>query len=95
MIKQREDFARITGKIESFREDMVRDLADLVRCRSVLSEAEDGAPFGRGVAEAYHRMLKIGEREGFDVFDCDDTEATSISADRRKTASWEFSAIWT
>ncbi len=71
MIKQREDFARITGKIESFREDMVRDLADLVRCRSVLSEAEDGAPFGRGVAEAYHRMLKIGEREGFDVFDCD------------------------
>lgn len=70
MIKQREDFAVIAEKIESFREDMVRDLADLVRCRSVLSEAEENAPFGRGVAEAYSRMLKMGEREGFDVFDC-------------------------
>lgn len=71
MTEQRKDFAAIAEKIESFREDMVRDLADLVRCRSVQSGPEENAPFGSGVAEAFSRMMEIGRREGFEVFDCD------------------------
>ncbi len=64
----REDYL---NKIESYREDMIADLAALVRCRSVQGEAEEGAPFGRGVAEAYKCMMQIAEREGLTTFDAD------------------------
>lgn len=61
----------IFEKIDSLREEMVRDLQSLIRCRSVLGEAADGAPFGEGVAKAYDTMMKMAKREGFEVCDFD------------------------
>ncbi len=61
----------IFEKIDSFREEMVRDLQSLIRCRSVLEDAADGAPFGEGVAKAYDTMMKMAKREGFEVCDFD------------------------
>ena len=58
-------------KIESYREEMVNDLYSLVRRRSVAGVFEEGAPFGRGVAEAYACMMSLAEREGFNTFDAD------------------------
>lgn len=61
----------IFEKIDSLREEMVRDLQSLIRCRSVLEDAADGAPFGEGVAKAYDTMMKMAKREGFEVCDFD------------------------
>ena len=66
-----ERFERVLKKIESYRESMVEDLSGLIRCKSTPSAPEDGAPFGRGVAEALSTMLEMGRREGFSVFNAD------------------------
>lgn len=51
-------------KIEEYRDNMIEDLKALVKCASPSGEPEDGAPFGRGPAEALDTMLEIGRREG-------------------------------
>ena len=51
-------------KIEEYSDDMLEDLKTLVKCESQSGEPEDGAPFGRGPAEALDAMLAIGRREG-------------------------------
>lgn len=65
---KRTDFLK---KIESYREEMIHDLYALVRRRSVSGIPEEGAPFGRGVADAYACMMSMAEREGFSTFDAD------------------------
>ncbi len=47
------------------QEEMLRDLAALVACRSTASEPEEGAPFGRGAADALNTMLSMAQRDGF------------------------------
>ena len=58
-------------KIDELREDMINDLRGLVQINSVKSEALQEAPFGQGVKDAFHYMLNLGEREGFDCFNID------------------------
>ena len=58
-------------KIDTYREEMIADLQQLIRKESTPQIPEEGAPFGRGVAEAYAFMMKLAEREGFSVFDAD------------------------
>ena len=79
-------------KIDTYREEMIADLQQLIRKESTPQIPEEGAPFGRGVAEAYAFMMKLAEREGFSVFDAV-TEAISTSVLRRKTESWGFCVI--
>ena len=51
-------------RIEELRESMVADLRELVSCPSVRGEAEEGAPFGPGPAQALETMMAMGRREG-------------------------------
>ena len=39
-------------KIDTYREEMIADLQQLIRKESTPQIPEEGAPFGRGVAEA-------------------------------------------
>lgn len=57
----RPDFIR---KIDEMKEDMIRDLCQIVSCSSVGGDAQEGAPFGPGPAEALDVMLEMGRREG-------------------------------
>ncbi len=52
-------------RIQELADEMIEDLRGLLRKKSVKAEAEEGAPFGRGVKEAFHYMLQLGQREGF------------------------------
>ena len=58
-------------KIDTYREEMIADLQQLIRKESTPQIPEEGAPFGRGVAEAYAIMMTLADREGFSVFDAD------------------------
>ncbi len=65
------DKSVVFKKIDSLREEMTKDLQSLIRCRSVLGEEKEGAPFGEGVAEAYDVMMRMARREGFETLDFD------------------------
>lgn len=71
-------------RLEELKDDMIADLCELIRCQSVAGEPEEGAPFGKGPAEALDVMLGIGRREGFScrsmdgmcgILDCTSPEA--------------------
>lgn len=51
-------------RLEELEPAMTEDLCALVRRASVRGEPEEGAPFGRPVAEALETMLAMGAREG-------------------------------
>lgn len=53
--------------IEDAMEPLSRDIAALCRINSVEGKPEEGAPFGRGPAEALETILKMGESMGFRV----------------------------
>ena len=62
--------------LESYKEDMLAVLKDLVSYPSVVSNAvrtEEGEvlPFGRKVHDAYLYTMKVGEEMGFDTFNAD------------------------
>lgn len=62
--------------LESYKEDMLAMLKDLVSYPSVVSNAvrtEEGEvlPFGRKVHDAYLYTMKVGEEMGFDTFNAD------------------------
>ncbi|WP_240512067.1 dipeptidase PepV [Paludifilum halophilum] len=54
-------------EIQQRSEDLIARLTELCSIESVLDEssAEEGAPFGRGIARALEYMLDLGEKEGF------------------------------
>ena len=45
------------SKILNYREDILKDLAELITIPSVRSEAEEGMPFGKEPAKALNRIL--------------------------------------
>lgn len=57
--------------IEEHTEEMLADLRLLLQCESVKSEPLPLAPFGKGVRQAFDRMLEFGERYGFRTRDYD------------------------
>ena len=64
---------RINELIESYREDMIRSLEDLVKIPSVIDpdSAGEGKPFGAEVRKALDAVLKLAEELGFDTKDYD------------------------
>lgn len=58
-------------RIDEYRDEMVASLQELIRIKSVQDKAEPGAPFGRGVADAFEYMLKKAEADGFDTENVD------------------------
>ncbi len=57
----------------SYKQNMIDDLCDLVKIRSLLDEntAKINAPFGDGLREVLDVALAMGTRDGFKVMDID------------------------
>ena len=53
------------SKILDYREDILKDLAELITIPSVRSEAEEGMPFGKEPAKALNRILDMADHMGF------------------------------
>ncbi len=51
--------------MEGHKEELVRDIARLVRIASISGEGSEGAPFGRECRAALEEMLLIGQEHGF------------------------------
>lgn len=70
---------RINELIESYREDMIRSLEDLVKIPSVIDSdsAGEGKPFGAEVRKALDAVLKLSEELGFDTKDYDGYAGTA------------------
>ena len=51
--------------IEASKDDLLKDLKDLVAIRSVVSDAEGDSPFGKGVQKALDWILETAEKDGF------------------------------
>ena len=56
---------KILSKIDSFSEDLVNDILEIVKIPSVKSECEYDAPFGREIRKALDKSLEISNRLGF------------------------------
>lgn len=56
---------RINDYIRSHKEEMLRDLAELVAIPSVRGEAQEGAPFGQEPKNALNKMLELCSGYGF------------------------------
>ena len=50
--------------IEEYKEDMIRDLSDIIAIPSVVNEEENSSyPFGDNVQKAFEKMLEIAQRK--------------------------------
>lgn len=58
-------------RIDSYREEMLQTLQELIAIPSVVTDAEEGAPFGAAVQRAYEYMMEKGRAQGFELFDAD------------------------
>lgn len=61
----------LNERIESYKEDMIRDLKILIAHNSVEGTPEEGAPSGKAVAECLDDALKIAQDLGFAVSNVD------------------------
>lgn len=57
--------------VQSYKDEMIISLSELVRIKSVYDEPKPGRPFGNGVYEALQYMLNAGRRLGFEAKDAD------------------------
>ncbi|MDR0399467.1 MAG: Sapep family Mn(2+)-dependent dipeptidase [Treponema sp.] len=62
---EKEVLARLETWIPAHRDELVRDLIELVNIRSVCEKDGDGKPFGPGPAAAIDKGLEYGEKYGF------------------------------
>lgn len=58
-------------RLESYREDMIRSLQELIRIRSVEGEPKENMPFGEGPYQALNYMLNLAESMGFQTLNVD------------------------
>ncbi|MFV0517940.1 MAG: dipeptidase PepV [Aminipila sp.] len=58
--------------IDDYKDEMIKTLQELIEIKSVEDNAQIGAPFGRGVAEAFGYMLNKAEADQFDTENVDD-----------------------
>lgn len=53
--------------VDSMKNEIIKSTQELVRIKSIESEPEPGAPFGRGIRECLDKTLEIGSRLGMKV----------------------------
>lgn len=58
-------------RIESYREDMIQSLQELIRIRSVEGEPRENMPFGEGPYQALNYMLNLAKSMGFQTLNVD------------------------
>lgn len=56
---------QLDQKISSYKDELVKDVQELIRIKSVEGEPCEGKPFGEGPAEALDKALEISKRLGF------------------------------
>jgi succinyl-diaminopimelate desuccinylase len=52
--------------LESYQPEMIEQLQKIIRIKSVLTESEAGAPFGKGIQRALEYILELGRQKGFE-----------------------------
>lgn len=57
--------------IDDYKEEMIKTLQELLSIKSVTGEPASGAPFGKGVQDAFEYMLKKAKAEGFETENID------------------------
>ena len=57
--------------LEGYREEMIREIRNVVGFNTVESEAKPNAPFGQGCADCLDYVLELGEKMGFKTHNCD------------------------
>lgn len=66
ILNNRGGFCLIIGdKVMDYEEDIVRDLCDLIKIRSIADLPSKGNPAGKKVGEALEYMLSLGDKLGF------------------------------
>ena len=61
----------VGDKIQNYKEEIIKDLQELIKIRSVKGTAVEGKPFGEEVNRALEYVLKRGEDFGFTVKNAD------------------------
>ena len=54
-------------EVLKYKDELIKDLQDSIRIKSVEEEAKPGMPFGEGPAKALEHFLSVGEKLGFKV----------------------------
>jgi succinyl-diaminopimelate desuccinylase len=62
---------KINKFIESYRENFVRDICDLVKIRSVAVDGSNAPPFGEGCRTVLDKAIEISSNLGFETDNCD------------------------
>lgn len=75
--------ALISDYIDSKRDEMISDLAELIKIPSVMSAPTEGCPFGENNVKALKKAEEICQKYGFYTQNCDNY---AISADLLETA---------
>lgn len=55
----------LSKKVESFKDEIIKDLQGLIKIKSVEEKAKGDMPFGEGPCKALQYMLQLGESMGF------------------------------
>ena len=63
---------RLEKWIDGHFDEMLSDIAELVRIPSVATYDDPGTPYGADCLRALHEMLALAERYGFETQNCDD-----------------------
>lgn len=74
-------------KILRYQDDILRDLAELIRIPSVRSAPEPGMPFGRESARALETVLSMAERLGLEVKNVDNYAGHAEYGEGEETAA--------
>lgn len=61
----------ILSKIDELKSDMINDIIDIVKIKSVEEPESEGAPFGKGTADALEKALSISKKLGFNIKNMD------------------------
>ena len=59
-------------RLESYEEQIIETLKDLISFKSVVDEQGEGYPFGKEVHRAFMYMLEKAKAEGYDILNVDD-----------------------
>lgn len=58
--------------LDSYQNEMIEKLQQLIKIKSVNSETKQGAPFGHGIQESLEFVMKLGCEKGFECINFDD-----------------------
>lgn len=61
----------LNNRIEEMRDNIIATTQELIRIKSVESDAEEGKPFGKGVNKALETTLEIAQNMGFETKNID------------------------